>query len=130
LQSDRVCQDYSKSKVGRFLSHSVVCARVGCGLLLQTKWRGLLVGLSVCVSICWSVSHDRESRKSSWTDRDAVWDPDLGKPKEHGLDGFRCPHVKGQFWGRKGAGPGHADMSGSRYTQSDSTEGSTGTVRM
>jgi len=45
-----------------------------CGLFLQTEWRALSVGLSVC--------HNREPCKIGWTDLDAVWGADSGGPKE------------------------------------------------
>jgi len=32
--------------------------------------------------VAWSVCHDREPCKSDWTDCDAIWDVDLGGPKE------------------------------------------------
>ena len=54
--------------------------------------------------VCLSVCHNREPCKSSWTDRDAIWDVDLGGPKgTMYLMGSRSPHVNGQFWGQKEA---------------------------
>jgi len=62
----------------------------------------------------YSVGHDREPCKSSWT----VLDFDSGGPKEPWW-GSRSPHMNGQFWRQKWGDPG---MSGGRYTQSDSAE--------
>jgi len=48
--------------------------------------------------VAWSVSHDREPCKSGLTDCDAVWDVDLGGPKEPCIRlGSRSPDVKRQF---------------------------------
>jgi len=69
---------------------------------IATDGGALSVGLSVC--------NDSERFKNGWTDRDTVRNVDSGRPKEPrirwgpDLD----PHVKRQFWGRKGAGSGHA----------------------
>ena len=80
----------------------------------------------------WSVGHDHELCNNGWTDRDAVWDENSGGPKEPCIRWkSRNPHVNGQFWGqKKGWLRKCLNMSGSWYTQSDSTEGSTGMVWM
>jgi len=44
------------------------------GLLLRTEWRGQ--------SVCLSVGHVREPFKNGWTDWNAVWGCDSGRPKE------------------------------------------------
>ena len=59
-----------------------------CGLLLPTEY-----SLSVC--------HNNEPCKHGWTNRDAVCFEDLGRPRNHVLDGGPHPPWKGAFWGEK-----------------------------
>jgi len=57
----------------------------------------------VCLLVCLSVCHDRESCKNGWTGPDAIWVVNLGGSMELCLDGgSRSPYVKGHFWGGKG----------------------------
>ena len=50
--------------------------------------------------------------QNGWTDRYIVCYMDAGGPKEPCIRlRSRSPHVKRQFWGGKGAGPGHARRS-------------------
>jgi len=85
----------------------------------------------VAWSVCRSVCHDREPCKTGWTDRDAVWLWTRVGPKKHVLDGGPDPNTwMGNFEGESGRPMTCPDTSGGRYTQSDSTGGSTGTVQM
>ena len=70
------------------------------------KYTIILLGRTTVLHICYRqssvVCHNWEPSKNSWTDQDAVWDVDLGGPKEPHIPwGFRSPHVKGKFWGGK-----------------------------
>jgi len=59
-------------------------------------------------SVCLPVCHDPEPYKNCWTDRDAVLDVHVGGCREPYIRWrSRSPHVKRQFWGRKGSDPGH-----------------------
>ena len=56
----------------------------------------------VCMSVgrSRSVCHTSEPCKNGWTDRDAVWVEDSGRPKGPCIRwGFRSPHGKGQIFG-------------------------------
>jgi len=60
-----------------------------------------------------------------------VWDVDSEGPKEPCITwGSKSPHMKGQFWGRKGTDPGHSQTCPTGYTESNSVGGSTGTVQV
>jgi len=62
--------------------------------------------------IAWCISHNRESCKSGWTNRDAIWDIDSGGLNKPCIRWeSRSPHMKRQSWGREGAGQGHAGWS-------------------
>jgi len=77
-----------------------------------------------------SVGCDHELCKSSWSSHNAVQDVDLHVgPRKHGLDWDQDPcERRGQFWGRKGANPGHArHVKRSLYSKWLS-RGQTGTV--
>jgi len=55
----------------------------------------------VCLSVCLSVGHIRETCKNGRTDQDAVWGL-IAKPRNQGPMYHiwsRFPHVKGQFGG-------------------------------
>ena len=79
-------------------------------------------------------SHTVLSCANGWTDRNAVWDVVSDEPQKHVVEGDpesrSSPRVKGQFWGQKGAGPGHARVCLAVDILSDSVEGSTGMVEM
>jgi len=61
--------------------------------------------------VAWSVCHDREPCNNGCTNRDAVWNVDLGGPKEPCVRWGRDSHVwRGSFEGKKGPDqdtPGH-----------------------
>jgi len=97
------------------LLHAINCIQ-------QLHARRIIV---VRLLLCLSISHNRELCINGWTDRDAVWDMDSGGRKEV------YPHTcRDNFEGEKGPAQTCPDMTGRRYTQSDSAGGSTGTVRM
>jgi len=74
------------------------------------------------------VGFDREPCKNGWTDKDAVWDVDLGGPKQTLLDGGLDTDMwRGNFEGKKGLGK---DMPDGWYTESDSAGGSSGMSQM
>jgi len=76
------------SFLGRIADSQYVVRR--CGLLLQTKYRGLSIGRSVCLSVCLSQSWALQ-RKDGWTNRDTVWVVESGGPKESCIRwGQRC----------------------------------------
>ena len=78
--------------------------------------------------ICLSRCHDREPHKNGWNRSICRLGYGLGWSKEPRVRwGPRSRHVKGQFWGRKGTGPGHVRRS--IYSKWLS-RGSNGTVRM
>jgi len=55
---------------------------------------------STYVPRCGPVCHDREPSKNDWTDRDAVWSMDSGRPKEERIT-----------WGCTLAQPGEDDWT-------------------
>ena len=56
----------------------------------------LLLQMCRGLSVCLSVGHNSEPCKNGWTDWDAVWNEDSGRPEEPCT---RVPQGKGQFWG-------------------------------
>jgi len=57
-----------------------------------------IVTYEVVWSVCWSVCHDRELCKNGWTDRDAVWDPELESGYGSPLLGLRGKARAGGLW--------------------------------
>jgi len=54
-------------------------------------------------SICRSVWHSRQPCKNGWTDRDAVWVMDLGRPNYRVSHGVPDPPMRrGNFEGKRG----------------------------
>jgi len=54
----------------------------------------------IVLSVCMFVGHVREPCKNGWTDRDAVWEADPGKPVEPCITwGPVLPRGRGNFWG-------------------------------
>jgi len=98
-----------------------------CGLMSNSFDHLLLLGhiavlrmyMAYCYRpssvVCRYVCHTSEPCKNGWTDRDAVWVEDSGGPSEPCIRwGSRCPHGKGQFWGKRAAhykAQGHSAMS-------------------
>ena len=46
------------------------------------QWQRLIATDRVARSVCLCVGHIREPCKNGWTDRDVVWEAELGGPKE------------------------------------------------
>jgi len=92
-------------------SHLIsACVLLGCVPVLRRYGCCYRWSCMVCQSVGWLIFHDCEPCKNGWTDRYAVWDVDLGGPTAHVFDGVQIAcmkALKGQFWGLKGAGPGH-----------------------
>ena len=59
--------------------------------------RSSMICVSVC--LCASVGHVYKPHKNWWTDRDAVWGADSGKPKEPCTRWGWDSYWKGQLWG-------------------------------
>jgi len=66
---------------------------------------GSSVCLSVRLSVHWCLCHNREPCKNGWTNQDAVWDVEVGGPKEPCIrwGPVQIPHspmqtAKVQFW--------------------------------
>jgi len=99
-------------------------------LFLNATITVIIRQLDVASCYRWSVCYDHEPCNSGWTDCDAIWGVDSGGPKEpqNVLDGGPDSHTwRGSFEGKKGLAQ---EMSGSRCTQSNSTEGRTSMVLM
>jgi len=89
------------------------------------------VAWSVCLSVGLSVCHDREPYKMAEPIVMLFGMLTRVGPRNHVFDGGPDPHMgRGNFEGVKGPTRTCPDMSGDRYTESDSAGGSTGMVQM